>query len=358
MKGLFRRGRTWWVRFTPAPGAAQQRFSLGTDDEVKAITAAQDLIRRMGTAAMAVAGSCEAEIEAYLVAKKRDGLAASTLQSRGYVLRQFAAHTAAVSPQLISRAAVEKWYNGQRAKSEHTAADYLATVKVWFKWLLDEGRLTQDQASLVKPPKKLPKKLPMRMRRTFLMPDQARQLLEACDDPGLKFAVYCGLHAGMRKGEIIEARPEWFDMTEGLIHVQATPTFEPKTRDCRTIPMTDEFKAWLLDEYKLHSPFMLLPHKKVKGRKINSTHRYRYDFRTAFENLTAACQFEVTFHDLRRTFASLLVSRGVSLYKVAKWLGDTTAVVENTYGHLIPKDDQINESWTVPAAKKAKKKAR
>lgn len=61
---------------------------------------------------------------------------------------------------------------------------------------------------------------------------------------------------------------------------------------------------------------------------------------------------DVTFHDLRRTFASLLVSQGVSIYKVAKWLGDTVDVAEDTYGHLIPQDDEINAAWAKPAKKK------
>ena len=48
-----------------------------------------------------------------------------------------------------------------------------------------------------------------------------------------------------------------------------------------------------------------------------------------------------TFHDARRTFASLLVSSGVSLYKVARWLGDGVRVVEKHYGHLQPDNGDI-----------------
>jgi len=61
--------------------------------------------------------------------------------------------------------------------------------------------------------------------------------------------------------------------------------------------------------------------------------------------LVKACGLCVTFHDLRRTFASLLVSKGVSLFKVAQWLGDTIEVVEGTYAHLIQQDDEINKAW-------------
>lgn len=84
---------------------------------------------------------------------------------------------------------------------------------------------------------------------------------------------------------------------------------------------------------------MLAP--KVK----HGSYRYRYDFRKAFEALVTKLKYDVTFHDLRRTFASLHVSRGTSIYKVAKWLGDTLEVVESTYGHLIPQDAQIDAVW-------------
>ena len=68
--------------------------------------------------------------------------------------------------------------------------------------------------------------------------------------------------------------------------------------------------------------------------------------RCAAAGLALSIGFEnLTFHDLRRTFASLHVSRGTSIYKVARWLGDRVDVVEDHYGHLIPNDSEINSVW-------------
>jgi site-specific recombinase XerD len=47
---------------------------------------------------------------------------------------------------------------------------------------------------------------------------------------------------------------------------------------------------------------------------------------------------------MRHTFASLLVQAGVSVYKVARWLGDGVEVVEEHYGHLAPKDSDIEKA--------------
>ncbi|MDQ6782476.1 MAG: tyrosine-type recombinase/integrase [Actinomycetota bacterium] len=44
------------------------------------------------------------------------------------------------------------------------------------------------------------------------------------------------------------------------------------------------------------------------------------------------------FHDARHTFASVLLSNGVSVAATAEYLGDTPSVVLGTYAHLMPAD--------------------
>ena len=48
----------------------------------------------------------------------------------------------------------------------------------------------------------------------------------------------------------------------------------------------------------------------------------------------------VHFHDLRHTFASTLLSQGVSVKAVADWLGHASPVMTlNIYSHLMPIDE-------------------
>jgi integrase len=48
------------------------------------------------------------------------------------------------------------------------------------------------------------------------------------------------------------------------------------------------------------------------------------------------------YHDLRHTFASTLLSRGVSVKAVADWLGHASPVVTlTTYAHLMPADEDV-----------------
>ena len=54
---------------------------------------------------------------------------------------------------------------------------------------------------------------------------------------------------------------------------------------------------------------------------------------------------EVTPHIARNTFASLLASAGVSIYKIAQWLGDDVRVVQKHYAKLLPKDEDIESAF-------------
>jgi len=51
----------------------------------------------------------------------------------------------------------------------------------------------------------------------------------------------------------------------------------------------------------------------------------------------------LTPHVMRHTFASLLASKGCSLFRFAKWLGDTGATTANHYAHLMPTDPDIEK---------------
>lgn len=326
----------WWLRFTPLPGLPQQRVPLGMEDMAEAIISARAIQEQATTDAREVAGSCQQEIVAYLEQLKNAGLAMSTLTSRRYVLTRMVDSLGAKNPRLITTASLQRWFDRHRERNPHTAIAYLNIAHFWMKWLAKKGKIPRDPAKNVEIPK-----LPMRQRRNFLLPHQAHMLLEAASlNQDLKFAIYCGLHAGLRKMEVVEARANWFDLHSGLLHVQATDTFQPKDRDNRTIPLTDEFADWLRSHYVMNSGYVLAPNVK------QGSYRYRFDFRTSFENLVARCGLShITFHDLRRTFASLHVSSGTSIYKVARWLGDRVDVVEDHYGHLIPNDSEINRAW-------------
>ena len=177
-------------------------------------------------------------------------------------------------------------------------------------------------------------------RKNWLPMDVVSKVIDGANDPELKFILYTGFHAGLRKSEILGARVFWFDLGGGLLHVQNEPEagFILKDRENRAIPLTDDFKEFLAGYLQGRDPMSYALRPQDNGGKGD----YRYDFKRVVASHFKKRNVRCTIHDMRRSFASNLVSRGISIYKVARWLGDGVAVVERSYGHLAPADRDVN----------------
>ena len=186
-------------------------------------------------------------------------------------------------------------------------------------------------------------------RQAWCDREMKNRLLTNATDADLRFILFCGFEAGLRRGEIVEARADWFDLPAGLVHVRRADgqprlrdgeiPFRPKDRDERTIPLTKPFQAFLKRYLKGRAPldFALMPEVK------HGEWRYRYDFRRPFDEYMQAqgCEW-VTPHVMRHSFASILASAGVSIFKVAQWLGDDVRVVQRHYAKLAAGDEDIH----------------
>ena len=61
-------------------------------------------------------------------------------------------------------------------------------------------------------------------RVLFCTKAQRDLLIAKCDREDLKLVLMLGFHAGLRKNEIIQAVPFWFNMEQGFFDLRATPT--------------------------------------------------------------------------------------------------------------------------------------
>lgn len=337
LRGLWKRGEVWWA-VVPLPAGGRVRRSLGTPDLARALEEVRrlrDLADRGMLGGTGDAGGMPAVVEAWQEALRRQGLSAGWIEQGGYVVARALESMGVTTVPGLTTERVRQWLEAEISRtSVHTATTYLRRLVSFSQWLVNTGRARLAATDGIAVPKARP-----RLRKQFLSRAQARLLLDSCGDESLKYALYCALHAGMRKGELTAARPDWFDLEAGLIHIQNTADFLIKDRDDRTVPLTTEFGAFLAS-YGLRSPYMLEP--GVRAGKS----RYRFDIQKRWLAHRRACGLEAySFHDLRRTFASLLASSGVSLFKIARWLGDGVAVVESRYAHLIAQDEDVNRAW-------------
>ena len=162
----------------------------------------------------------------------------------------------------------------------------------------------------------------------YLTAHEMDRLLEACP-AHLQPIVIVALYTGMRRGEILNL--EWKDVNldvgdRGLITIRKS-----KNHDTRYIPMNS-----LVSETLMKHP------KRIVGGKVSDHVFSNRDgaavksIRNGFEAAVRRARINkhIRFHDLRHTFASHLVMRGVDLRTVAKLLGHRDIRVTMRYAHL------------------------
>lgn len=148
--------------------------------------------------------------------------------------------------------------------------------------------------------------------------------------------VVAAIHTGMRRGELLALRWDDVDFTSRMITVHKS-----KSGYGRHIPMNDVVFETLRRLYLERSEDTAsngnVPQRPEglvftarEGGYLQNLNRYWY------KALRKAGIKEFRFHDLRHTFASRLVMRGVDLYTVQTLLGHRTPAMVQRYAHLSP----------------------
>lgn len=340
VRGLYKRGEVYW--FSRQIHGKRAFVSLETGDLEEAIRRRREILE---AGVLPDGEALHHLVERYVAACRSSGKwSLASADSKLPVLRCWAADFGDVTPESVTTEQLRAWHDRRaRATSPSTAYGNLMLLRGFFNWCHLEARLTSRNPAEPLTARRNPARVPQpksAARADFCTPELRDHLLAACPRDDLRFILYCGFHAGLRKAEIIEARAEWFDLHAGLLHLRKHSGITFKDSEERTIPLTQEFRDWM----KKNGPrtgYILAPWKEQRGRSL-----YRYDFERFYSDFMTAqgCRW-VTPHIMRHTFASLLASAGVSIFKIATWLGDEVRVVEKHYAKLLPKDSEIERAF-------------
>jgi integrase len=154
---------------------------------------------------------------------------------------------------------------------------------------------------------------------------EERRLLENAP-PWLGSTIRLALLTGLRQGEILRLRKQDVDRERRMIHVSP----EAKNHHSRLVPFPESLESLLdklLGEEDPPDRFVFArPDGKAFGRCKIVNGFTKLVQRTGVH--------DCTFHDLRRTYASRLVNRGVSLPVIAKLLGHGATYVTERYAHV------------------------
>jgi len=178
-------------------------------------------------------------------------------------------------------------------------------------------------------------------RLNFLEKEEIKRLYDACP-AYLRPVVALAVSTGMRKGEILGLK--WLDVD---FRRRIVTILKTKGQRKREIPIGLGISRLLLRQRKHpESPYIFC---RNDGRPIGS-------FRKAFDRaLKKAGIKDFTFHDLRHTFASHMIMRGVDLKTVQEIMGHSSFTTTLRYAHLAQShkrkameifDSRMDTIWT------------
>jgi integrase len=170
-------------------------------------------------------------------------------------------------------------------------------------------------------------------RQRFLSQEEIERLMRACrasTHPFLLHFVQLLLLTGARKGEALGA--VWRDI-DFVKRVWTVP--KSKNGRSRRIVLNNAAVAVLHDTRAQAERLMLSVQPTAPVFTNPKTRKaYKSFYLSWYLTRSLADLDDVRIHDLRHTYASLLINKGVSLYEVQKLLGHSSVQMTQRYAHL------------------------
>lgn len=307
MKLYQRKNGYWYAR------DGERKISLGTRDAAEARRLFARLKRdkllanvaKLEQPAKLSLSDFRKQFAAHLSAHARE----STAKRSAYSLKKFAEHCggarsiSAITARDLDAYQADELRGGRKKSGVAADAKFIrAAFAQAVKWEL----LKQDpfrNAARLKVDERPPR---------WYSPDELTRILAGIDDEEFRDFVELLLHTGARLSELFYLRPADVDLENRMI------TFRRSKTRWRSVPM-DERAAEILWRRKL-------PWRWSRPNALSVIWR-RYADKIGLSG---------RLHDLRHSFASYLVSRGVHMAVVKELLGHTDIKTTMIYAHLSP----------------------
>ncbi len=261
------------------------------------------------------------------------GLAPNTIQSYSRDLVDFLSFLAerGVSADSAARRDISDYMASLHGRlSSRSIGRRLSSIRMFFRFLVSEGRMEVSPARLVEAPK-LPRRLP-----EILSLDEVERLLAqpARDTPAGRRdrAMLELLYAtGLRVSELIGLRSSNVNLEAGFVRMVGKGSKE------RAVPMGERAKDSLRDYIagaraallgRRTSPYLFL---NARGRQLTRQGFWKIIKRHGRE---AGIRRPITPHGLRHAFASHLLEGGADLRSVQIMLGHTDISTTQIYTHV------------------------
>lgn len=163
-----------------------------------------------------------------------------------------------------------------------------------------------------------------KLRTGYLTPEEGTRFIQVCE-PDFQQLVQGALFTGCRYSELCDMRVEAFDPLNRSIEV-----LQGKTKRLKNIYLTDEEALFFENQVKgrRHGALMFPRSDGTAWRKDHQRKRMK----VACE--AARIEKDITFHNLRHTFASLLAMGGTRPELLRKQMGHSSARMTDRYTHF------------------------
>lgn len=325
--GLFKRHKVWWMSFSYQ--GQQIRRSTGTPDKrlaeailgkVKVKVIEGQYFEKLEEHERTVKDMAERYIQERVIGASRHG----ERRARGvlaHLLPIFGTKTLAqVSPKEIVAYKVQRQREGA---APATIVKELALLKAAFNVAIREWEWCRDN-----PVKRVSMGRVNNARVRYVDDETFGKVYQACP-AWLQPIVVLARYTGMRRDNIVSLQWQQVDLARQMIYLEHT-----KNGDRLGVPLCNPVIITLegLKRGRLKSlgPVFLQPNgEAVTGDMVTIA------FRRACHKIEV---MDFRFHDLRHTFASALVQRGVDLYRVQRLLGHRDGRMTQRYAHLAPEN--------------------
>jgi integrase len=318
-KGLYKRGNVYWMCYKLEGTVYRSSTGKTTQKEAEYVLACRRKDIEDGNVLNVNKGKCKfaqlAKEYDTILAQKQKGYG-----SKKYIIRQLVEEFGNLYVKDLDTMLVER-YQGKylRTRKPATANRMLACLKHMLTKAVDWNMANEETLKRVRKVKFL-KENNIRLR--FLNVDECKRLIECCPKH-LKPIVTTAVNTGMRRGEILSLKWKQIDLRHGYISLTDT-----KSGEGREVPINNTLGEMFVEmPHSIESTYVFTnkdgdPYKEIKR-----------SFSTA---LRKAEIYGFRFHDLRHTFASQLVMKGVDLTTVKELLGHKSIIMTMRYAHLAP----------------------
>ncbi len=319
---LKRIGKIWYVCWSE--NRVPKRRSTWTGDEAAANAYLVNFIQ--GREEPELEGkTVNAAIDSYLKHKKQESRTVQALRNYDnyeHSLRRVKASTLGKLPiASVTRGAVREYTVQARNDSlkDGTIRKGLTLMVAALNHVRKEGWI--DTIPHIDKPEDSP------ARQNVLTEKQVKKLIGSAKESHVRLFIMLAAYTLSRKQAILDLTWDRVDLKNKLIDFNMPDTPQNSKRRIKIPIFSDVLYNALKEAYEVSTTDYVIEYGGSAPL---------FTVRLGFKAACRRAKIEATPHVLRHTGASLLVSRGMSLEKVAKLLGDTIKTTEKNYVHLAP----------------------